>query len=252
MSFSKKEMQNELLTFLTLFGQEIANLYGISDNSWTDPEAIKNTRMWIDMDEMYDYGVSGIPTGQLLPGHRFNGSYAHTELFIRSMNSLPMKIYLENLEASPPHLALLTIQSAIARIVLDGGNKYTDYASHKYGPGNGDWGYLTIADIAVLANMDERSVRNAANPKLPDHLITEQVGKRTLVRPEEARRWLSNRKGFVPTQETNLMLEPVPEWNIQISEDIFKKLKKEAKEAGISFEKNMLNKLLDLVKNEGK
>ena len=37
--------------------------------------------------------------------------------------------------------------------------------------GKGDCGYLTLAEVALLANMDERSVRNAANPKLPDPLM---------------------------------------------------------------------------------
>jgi len=59
--------------------------------------------------------------------------------------------------------------------------------------------YLTFAEVALLANMDEKSVRNAANPKGKDPLKTVNEGSRTYVEPKEALAWLSRRRGFKPT-----------------------------------------------------
>jgi hypothetical protein len=120
------------------------------------------------------------------------------------------------------------VQTAVARMVLDGGERYTDFAVSEHGLGNGDWGYLTLSEVALLANMDERSVRNAANPKLPDPLKTEAMGKRSLVKPEEARRWLAGRKGFIPTSKgaTDDAHRP-PHFNYVLTEEEFKDIQRE-------------------------
>ena len=47
--------------------------------------------------------------------------------------------------------------------------------------------------------MDERSVRNATNPKVQNRLVPAVFGKRTFVERNEAKRWLTDRKGFNPT-----------------------------------------------------
>jgi hypothetical protein len=59
--------------------------------------------------------------------------------------------------------------------------------------------YLTFVDLALLANMDEKSVRNASNPKGKDPLKTVSEGSRTYVDSDEAKVWLSRRRGFKPT-----------------------------------------------------
>ncbi|MDX9944073.1 MAG: hypothetical protein RBS35_04670 [Azonexus sp.] len=255
MSFSKTEMQEDLLKFLTLLGQEIASLYGAGDNTWTDEEAIKTSPAWNAVSEMYDYGVMGIPTEDLGPGGTVNGVHARIELFFRAMDTLPMRLYLNEFNNALPHLALRAIQSAVARMVLEGGNRYTDYGTDEHGLGNGEWNHLTLAEIALLANMDERSVRNAANPKLPDPLKTEQIGKRSLVSPAEGRRWLAGRKGFIPTQESEVAIAPLRSWNIELSEEIVERIQKEAEKAGIDPSIHLKNKVLEAFEaemNEGK
>jgi len=226
MIFSKSEMQEELFKFLSLYGENIARLYGVND-SWTEIEAIQASPIWEAVSEMYDYGVTGIPKGELSPGGHIYDTYAHTEMFLRGMDTPNMKLYLEAHANALPRLAMLAVQSAVARIVLDGGWRHTDYEE-------GDMNNLSIAEVALLANMDERSVRNAANKKLTDPLKTEQLGKRSLVSVEEARRWLAGRKGYIPTKEGKV--ERIPEFNMTISEDILEVVKKMAKKEGISFE----------------
>ncbi len=62
---------------------------------------------------------------------------------------------------------------------------------------------FTLFEIAVLAQMNEKSVRNATQPNANDRLETIRVGTRTMVEPEVALQWLSNRRSFTPTQIIN-------------------------------------------------
>ena len=200
MKFTKSEMQHELLKFMSLLGQHVAALYGARDPAWANEDAITQSPVWNAMGELYDYGVMGIPTGDLVPGNRINGIHAHVEMFLRAFDTARAKIFLEAGDNEAPRLCLFTVQIAVARMVLDGGERYTDYGASEHGILQGDTGYLTFSEIAMLANMDERSVRNAANPKLSNTLKTELKGTRSLVNIEEAGRWLAGRKGFTPTK----------------------------------------------------
>lgn len=60
-------------------------------------------------------------------------------------------------------------------------------------------GYLTLLEIAFLAQMNEKSVRNATQPTAPDRLYTRKEGVRTVVDSQEALRWLKGRRNFKPT-----------------------------------------------------
>lgn len=236
MKFTKSEMQDELLKFMSLFGQHVAALYGASDPTWTNDEAIKHSPVWGAMNELYDYGVMGIPTGELVPGNRLNGIHAHVEMFIRALDTSRAKIFLAARDNEPPRLCLFTVQLAVARMVLDGGDRYTDYGASEYGILQGDTGYLTFSEIAMLANMDERSVRNAANPKLPNPLKPELKGTRSLVKIEEACRWLAGRKGFTPTKPYDgPSVKRAPEFDISFTEEDFKKIEEQALKEGVSF-----------------
>lgn len=254
MIYSKDELQQELFKFLNRFGKQIADLYNTSDSTWSEDKALQDSPIWQAMSEMYDYGVLGIPSRDLAGG-RITGAHAHVEMFLRAMNTMAMQIYLHAYGNTPPRLAMHTVEIAVARMVLDGGERYAEYGTDAHGVGKGDWGYLTLAEVALLANMDERSVRNAANPKLTDPLKTEQVGKRSLVSPDEARRWLAGRKGFTPTKqyEGDPPVKP-KEFNIEFSIELAELIEREAKRKGIPFnvclEKALL-KAYERIKNEG-
>lgn len=58
---------------------------------------------------------------------------------------------------------------------------------------------FTLFEVAVLAQMHEKSVRNATHVTSGDRLQTIRVGTRSLVEPAKALRWLSNRRSFTPT-----------------------------------------------------
>lgn len=233
--YSKDELKQELFKFLNRFGKQISALYNTRDSTWSEDKELQDSPMWQAMSEMYDYGVLGIPSRDLAGG-RIAGRHAQVEMFLRAMNTMAMQIYLHAYENTPPRLAMHTAEIAVARMVLDGGERYAEYGTDIHGAGKGDWGYLTLAEVALLANMDERSVRNAANPKLTDHLKTEQVGKRSLVSPDEARRWLAGRKGFTPTKQYKGDPQVKPkEFNMELPPELVELIEMEAKKSGIPF-----------------
>ena len=82
--------------------------------------------------------------------------------------------------------------------------------------------------------MDVRSVRNAANPKVNNPLVTETVGKRSLVTPQEAKRWLVGRKGFIPTKQDSDDKRQVSAQFIELPGDLVETLNIKAEQAGIS------------------
>jgi len=57
---------------------------------------------------------------------------------------------------------------------------------------------LTVPELALLAGVDERTVRNAAATG-KKQLTTIKVGSSTMIRPQDASVWLSGRRGFKPT-----------------------------------------------------
>lgn len=61
-------------------------------------------------------------------------------------------------------------------------------------------GYLTLKEIAVLGQMTERAVRNAAQPTAADQLQTRKEQNQTVVDSNEALRWLKGRRGFIATR----------------------------------------------------
>lgn len=66
--------------------------------------------------------------------------------------------------------------------------------------GEDNCGYLTLKEIAVLGQMTERAVRNAAQPTAADQLRTRKEGNQTVVDSAEALRWLKGRRGFIATR----------------------------------------------------
>ena len=203
---TKAELQDELRSFMVGFARSVERMYGQEvgggllghpgRSAWnikTDEARVEQSSLWRNVCAMYDYGFHGVKVDglDLGDGAGVDGEVADVELFLRGLDSFEK--YLEEDEAKLPELARRTVRIAVARNVLDGGSRYTDYD-------DGFFYSLSISELALLADMDERSVRNAANPKLPNPLRTTTEGKRTLVSVEDARKWLAGRKGFVPTQ----------------------------------------------------
>lgn len=235
MTFSKNEMQSELLEFMQGFANSIQRLYGGNvSESLSNTNLITNSYLWNGVSEMYDYGVLGIPVTGFGHDQVIDGNFADCEVFLNCISSGAMDLYLDEDDVKYPKLSYKAMATAIARHVLEGGERYTDYGAGEHGLGNGDWGHLTLSEIALLADMDERSVRNAANPKVNDPLKTESVGKRSLVTPQEAKRWLAGRKGFIPTKLSTNVDKKVANKEISLPSDLIDLLNIKAENAGLS------------------
>lgn len=205
--FSKEDVQLELREFMLGFARSVQRMYGPKSggalvghpgtSAWdVEPQdaKIEGSSLWMTVLRMYDYGIQGIRPANGIAD--VDGPEADAEMFFLALKGEWMKLYLEEDEVRWPKWSMRTVQTAIARMVLDGGQRYT-----VAGDDGAPSGYLTISEVALLADMDERSVRNAANPKLPEPLVTKNFGRRTLVDILDARRWLAGRKGFVPTKD---------------------------------------------------
>lgn len=198
--FDKSSMLAELREFMLDFTLEVGFCFGDKaaaaclppeialGESMLDspPDVFKDYPFWRTMDAMYDYAVHGIAVE---PGP--------FEL------NLTLLLTVDRPWERLPPLVLNTVLLAEQRNVLDGHSR--QLTAKDPAPA----GYFTIGELSLLAAMDERSVRNAANPKLgAAALITEQIGKRSLVAVPEARRWLAGRKGFKSTSISSRAKEP--------------------------------------------
>lgn len=74
---------------------------------------------------------------------------------------------------------------------------------------------VSLPDLAALARVSDKTIRMAANPKVPGALKTKKLGNRTVVTAEDALAWLSRRPDFRPTDTSTVtaggMLVGVPE-----------------------------------------
>ena len=207
MIFGKDELKRELREFMVGWTRSVERVFGVGSggallgfpgrSAWDvepDEAVLEDASLWQSVLTMYDYGIQGQPHPSFGADGHVGNIYGEAEMFLLGLDSL--SLFLEEDDVRIPALARRTVRTAMARHLLDGGERYITREDDEVGD------YLSIAEIALLADMDERSVRNAANPKLPDALVTTNIGRRSMIAIEDARRWLSGRKGFVPTQGT--------------------------------------------------
>jgi len=146
---------------------------------------------------MYDYAYEHrYPVGVEM--YEFKAEMEHVEDFVIDLKSEIIGLFMRD----PSHMgdaadadwnALPDLYSTTyARLRLDMGES------------------MFVRDIAVLANMAEKSVRNAAVSKGENQLNIKSIpGIDTcdFVDNDDARRWLSLRRGFVPTHFENMTAE---------------------------------------------
>jgi len=224
MGFTKVSMQEQLALFVRGFASSVDRVLNSSlSDDMDDSERVKKTTLWQVADAFYEYGINGIPCEGLGAGEVIDGQFADVELFLNHIEQLDA--YLSEDSVVLPHFAKKAAQAAVARHVLEGGQRYALSIEDEIG-------YLGLAEIALLAKMDEKSVRNAANSKNNDPLKTETIGKRSMVSVTEARRWLAGRKGYVPTRATNSQDELFD--NLSLPRSLTEVLKQKAEQSGLS------------------
>ena len=188
---------NEAANAQLLFGSTIGS--GLEPLVAQDSEReeflalVAPTPGWREFMTVYEYAYNGIEdNGPLLQADFY-------DQFFGSHRDLPRLLSL-------PEPILDVLYLAQARQVLDGGPREVTVSREELDIPSGQ---LAVAEVAVLADIDTRSVRNAMNAKLPDPLVGQPFGKRVFIPVEEARRWLAGRKGFRPTTKS-AATAPVP------------------------------------------
>lgn len=224
MAFTKLEMQEQLALFIQGYAASVDRMLSTDlAEMMESPDGPKTTLLWSVSSKMYDYGISGIPLAGLGAGEVVDAEHADVELFLTNIELL--ENYLEEDSVILPWRAKRAVQTAIARHVLEGGERYLC--------GEGDQeGYLSLVEVALLADMDERSVRNAASNKADDSLRTEKINKRTMVSVEEARRWLPGRNGFIPTKRSAAVMPSMCVLSLPVETAVL--LEQKALKAGLS------------------
>lgn len=136
--------------------------------------------------DLYEYGFNG--SLQMI---KWGHSHA-VDWFIESfigVSDLNKHVEIHS-DFDPPHaLGVIAIVNAVAaRTRLD---------RHRL---KGTDEYLTIQEVALLARMTERSIRNAAAPSSSTPLKSDKIEGLTIIKAAEADRWLSGRRGYKPTE----------------------------------------------------
>lgn len=93
---------------------------------------------------------------------------------------------------------LHTCELANARVVLEGGENFFPYISDKDDERNKADGALTVRQLALLAGMEEMTIRTAISRKGPNQLKAFKDDRRTLISLEEAKAWLRLKDRYLP------------------------------------------------------
>lgn len=145
------------------------------------PQDVRALPFYAEVMRLYEYAIEGVraPSDS---GDAGAGDLMDLMIFLEGIFEAGHSAELGRYgNPHPPSATLFLAKVAFARHNLDTGED------------------LSIAEMALLADMDEKSVRNATNEKAADRLCVVKAGKGVKVSIEEARRWLQGRKGFVPT-----------------------------------------------------
>ena len=158
-------------------------------------EFVAIARQWRFVDviaRMYDFGMLGIAHDDM-QGMNDESDYTYASAFILDMQESRMQKEIDAFsQGFFPSKALIAAQTAVARMILEG------YPEVFYVfPGQGE-SMLTIRDMALLAKMEEKSLRNAANPKRIGHLQTKSINGSTYISPIDAKKWLMAKGRYLP------------------------------------------------------
>ena len=158
-------------------------------------EDIEGSEFAQTLEWQYQLGILGLDLG---PRAFMAMDTSHTWVAAHLMDVLSSEYaaWMEMLRA-PVERCLLTCRLANARHVLEGGEDFLPYAS------DGDdgckvEGALTVRQVALLAGMEEMSVRTAMSRKGPNQLASFKEGRRTLIRIADAKSWLQAKNLYVP------------------------------------------------------
>lgn len=204
----------ELDVFCTEFCDELYALYITAvGNACSQPEqhsqeSIRSTRIWNVLNRIYQYAELGNPECLWFANDQWqfdDDDFLYAVEWFNALKTLDETCGSFGFKYRIFH-GIHMLHKFIARFKLDG-NIAGDFDGHHYAIAGSEFFFplvhkthFSLFEIALLAGMSTiRSVRNATYDK-KDSLKTIKEGNKVFVELSEARRWLKERRGFVPTK----------------------------------------------------
>lgn len=184
------------LDFATLAGQ-YERIWNISMKTSAPENRWRRSRCVFVMRVLWNYAVNAI----------WHKNIPHDEIFIPASVFCGVdRLFAEAFGGAESGLCAHVFEIANARAKLDDGlsngelRPYGGYGFFAMMDRENDDESLTLHDIALLAGMTDKSVRNATFMDGDNCLNVYGPQGMYRIKPEEALRWLSRRRGFKPTK----------------------------------------------------
>lgn len=201
MEFSKEEYLKQAKVILATFGSNLWRVLPSDFDHYFDgvdldlafgagPTAITEldkltpffNNSFLDwFDKCYEYGINGIR-------HESDGDLGCAE----DEDNLPffsglvgMEEFLSNNAPHGVYIKFALIQAVMEKVRCRAVLEHTQLWEHQ--------GKMYLTDLAILADLDERSIRNIASAKKDEFPVVHKVGNRSLVDKAEAKQWLIKR-----------------------------------------------------------
>lgn len=206
--FSKQELMAEVRNVLFALSRELGRIYNHTDaprlmgfsadecpttgemnEELREQASIDQFAVTAYMSDLYDYAMLGVLHADL----RDDWEIVQEDIkgFFDGLRNFPL--LSNNADDYSLEKPLQVIELSCLRMAIDEGG-YCNLED-----GGVLWGHIALKDLAYLAGIDEKSIRNLATPKSKNPLKTVKHGSRTFVEMEVAKEWLRQR-GFKETE----------------------------------------------------
>lgn len=166
----------------------------VDSRTYDEPFSIEHFQATQSVEQFYDYGLLGIRS---MPPVESGGANEWTFAYGMVWDASNSFLISESCNGEPvqAHKCLYAAKAFFARLVLDGGER-----TYLYGDENAPSDMLTISEVAILAGLDDRTVRNATSKSAANRLETAVVNSNIFIPREAAKAWLNTKRGFIPTR----------------------------------------------------
>jgi len=195
-------------------------------------DAVQDTLIARALEQEYEFGFNG----RLVPGvetMNYESVHMWVAAYLMDLNGSELVREWESYGVDVAEAiarCLHASELANARRVLEGGRVFSHFDSvgassrtARQSDGDGATAFegLTIRQMALLSGMEEMTIRTAASRQGPNMLLTfKDEVRRTLVKPEDAKRWLIAKGRYVAVTKgastfdlAKTALSSVPEFN---------------------------------------
>jgi hypothetical protein len=166
----------------------------VDSRTYDEPFSINHFQVTKSIEQFYDYGLLGIRNmPQVESGGANDWTFAYGLIWDTSRSVLISESC--NGESVDARKCLYAAKAFFARLILDGSERtYID--SDESVPSD----MLSISEVAILAGLDERTVRNATSKSAANRIETAIVDSNIFIPREAALAWLITKRGFTPTR----------------------------------------------------